>query len=594
MEAAKPQAPANPDPKDHKLTLAFVTQGLVKTGILDAKSAESILKQGDGSKEYPLQTIVKFGVKDRRPPHLPLTLESLVEWLASFSGKPYFEIDPLKIDIKAVTAILPTAYVRRLHVIPVKIENDRVWVATAEPYDLGWVGEVQTVTGKKVSIVVSNPAAIRHFLEEFLTVRTATQDFRKETAGKSGDFGQVVELDRMLGRAKANDLGKNASAVIRIVDWLFQFAQDERATDIHLEPKQGRGQVRFRIDGSMRVVYTFDPELMIPVMTRVKILAEMQVDERRKPQDGRIRYKLADGREMEMRLSTIPVQHGEKLVVRVFDPNMTSRTFEDLGFAPEDIKTWESLINLPHGLVLVTGPTGSGKSTTLHTSLRLIAHDDVNVCTVEDPIEIVNDELNQMQVNTKLEITFGSAIRSFLRQDPDIIMVGEIRDQDAGRMAIQAALTGHLVLSTLHTNDAISSITRLIDLEIPAHLITASVRGMMAQRLVRKLCIHCKKQIHVNKDTWHELCGHHRLAQPAHVYEPVGCRECKHTGYMGRLCVYEVVVMDRELKECIRRNVTLEELMEAVKGKYVPLRLNGARKVAEGVTSVEEVLRVVF
>jgi general secretion pathway protein E len=306
----------------------------------------------------------------------------------------------------------------------------------------------------------------------------------------------------------------------------------------------------------MRVVYRFEPELMLPIVSRMKILANMQVDEKRKPQDGRIRYQIAPGKTMEMRLSTIPTHYGEKLVVRIFDPKMAGKSFEDLGFALGDIKTWEKLINEPHGLVLVTGPTGSGKSTTLHTSLRLIANEDVNVCTVEDPIEIVNDDLNQMQVNTKLKISFGNAIRAFLRQDPDIIMVGEIRDSDAGKMAIQAALTGHLVLSTLHTNDALSAITRLIDLDIPPHLITATIRGMMAQRLVRRLCEFCKAKVPTPKEGWHDIAG--------------------------------------ELRDTIRRTVTLEQLMDVARGKYTPLRVNAASKVAQGVTSIEEVMRVIF
>ncbi len=562
--------------------------------MIQQPDAELILKNNVGSKDYPLSIVAKYGVKDRRAPSLPLSMDAMVEWLAKVAGKPYFEIDPLKMDIKAVTQLLPAAYARRLQVIPVKVEGGNIFIATSEPFALSWVQEVQNVTGKTVAIVVSSPVAIRYFLEEFFTVRTATQDFRKENPFKK-EYGQVLELERMLGKSARNELGKNASAVIRIVDWLFQFANSERATDIHIEPKTGKGTVRFRIDGKMRVVYNFDPEVMLPVVSRIKILADMAMDERRKPQDGRVRYKLTDGKEMEMRLSTIPVQHGEKLVIRIFDSNMTSNTFEDLGFADEDIDKWERLINLPHGLVLVTGPTGSGKSTTLHTSMRLIAKEDVNICTVEDPVEIMNEDLNQMQVSHKAEITFGNAIRAFLRQDPDIIMVGEIRDTDAGKMAIQAALTGHLVLSTLHTNDAVSAITRLIDLEIPAHLITASLRGIMAQRLVRRLCDFCKEKLTPQKDAWSEVVGPHtEVPMPQHVYGPVGCRECKQSGYRGRLCVYEMVLVDRALKDIVRRNVTLEELMDNTKGKYTPLRVCGAQKIIDGVTSIEEVLRVIY
>jgi general secretion pathway protein E len=588
------QARKIPQTQDQKLTLELVLSPLQRLGIIDQNDVAALKKTLATSKDHPLVAIAKLGVLDRRTPSSPVSLENLVEWLARHSGHPYFEIDPLKLDIKSITGVLPVAYVRRLQVIPVKVDATSITIATAEPFALGWTEEIESNTGKRINIVVSNPVQIRHYLEEFFTLETATREFKKENPHAPGDFGKVIELDRLLSKARVSEAGQNAQAVARIVDWLFQFAYDERATDIHIEPRNGKGQVRFRIDGHMRVVYNFDPELMVPVVQRIKILGGMAVDERRRPQDGRIRYKLTDGREMEMRLSTIPVQYGEKLVVRIFDSKIAGKNFADLGFHLDDIEKWEGLINLPHGLVLVTGPTGSGKSTTLHTSLRMLAKEDVNICTVEDPVEIMDEDLNQMQVNAKIDITFGNAIRSFLRQDPDIIMVGEIRDPDAGRMAIQAALTGHLVLSTLHTNDAISSITRLIDLEVPPHLITASLRGMMAQRLVRRLCEFCKKKIALRAEAWSEIFDPREAPPPPHVFEPVGCRECKHSGYVGRLCVYEIVLMDRAIKDCVRKSVTLEELVDVSKGKYVPLRVCGAQKIIEGVTSIDEVLRVIY
>jgi general secretion pathway protein E len=590
MDSAQKRAPAQ---HDRRLTLDFVLAELVRTGLLDQVTAVHIRKQAGEAKEYPLATVAKFAVKSRKPPHPVLTLDALTEWLAVLSGLPYFEIDALRIDLKGVSQILPTAYIRRLGVIPVALTADTVTFATCEPFALSWMEEVQSVVGKKLQIVVSSPAPIRHFIEEFFTVRKATQDFKRENQGQEGDFGRVFELDQMLGKAKANDLGQNAAAVVRIVDWLFQFAHDERATDIHMEPKTGKGHVRFRIDGHLRKVYTFEPDLMLPIVSRIKILADMQVDERRKPQDGRIRYRISGDRELEMRVSTIPCLHGEKLVVRIFDPKLAGKGFEDLGFAPEDVRRWESLISQPHGIVLVTGPTGSGKSTTLHTSLRAIADEDVNISTIEDPIEIVNESLNQMQVNYKYEITFASAIRAFMRQDPDVIMVGEIRDAETAQMAIQAALTGHLVLSTLHTNDAVSSITRLLDLGMPPHLLTATVRGVLAQRLVRKLCESCKVKVATPAEAWQAMLRNHKAPPPPHVYTPGSCRDCKQTGYHGRLCVYEMVVMDRSITERIREKVPLSELYDAAKGKYVPLPLGAARKVAEGVTSIEEVLRVI-
>jgi general secretion pathway protein E len=575
-------------------SLEFALQLLAEDGVINAKTSDFILKQCATETDHPFAIISRFSPNDLRPPHLPLTMDSLSEWMAKYCELPFCEIDPLKIDIKAAVQVLPTAYVRRLQIIPVKIEAKEILIATSDPFTVDWIEQVQDVCKKKVHLAIANPKAIRYFIEEFSTVRSATREFKKNNADTNDFGGRVLELDRMLGKAQGNDLGKDAAAVIRIVDWLFQFAYDERATDIHMEPKKGKGQIRFRIDGRMRAVYSFEPALMLPLVTRMKLLADMQLDEKRKPQDGRIRYKLGKGQEMEMRLATIPAQHGEKIVVRIFDPKMAGKDFVDLGFLPEDIKKWDSLIDLPHGLVLVTGPTGSGKSTTLHTSMRKIANEDVNICTIEDPIEIVNDDLNQVQVNAKVDLTFGEAIRAFLRQDPDIMMVGEIRDADAAKMAIQAALTGHLVLSTLHTNDAISSITRLIDLGIPPHLIAASLRGMMAQRLVRRLCDFCKEKIPTPTEAWRELTAEHKIPEPPYVYAPVGCRECKNTGYRGRVCLYEIVVMNREIKTVVRKSVGINELLDAAKGSYVPLQINGIGKVIEGITSLEEVLRVIF
>lgn len=588
------QSAKNLLPQPSKLTLDYVLTALVAERLITRDQAQKVSAQTGEMAEYPLTIISKFGLRSLVAPNLPITIDFLMEWLAKHCELPLYEIDPVKIDLKTVLQVLPIAYMRRLSVVPVKIEAKEMWIATSDPFAHDWIDQVESVTKKQVHLVLSSPHKIRFFIEEFSTIRSATKDFAAEHAKDTYQYGRVVELERMLGKAKGNDLGKDAAAVIRIVDWLFQFAHDERATDIHLEPKKGKGQVRFRIDGQMRIVYNFDPALMVPVVTRLKLLSEMLIDEKRKPQDGRLRYKLAKGQELEMRLSSIPAQHGEKIVVRIFDPKMAGGNFEELGFESHDIATWEKLINAPHGIVLVTGPTGSGKSTTLHTSLRKIVRDDVNICTIEDPIEIVNDDLNQVQVNSKIDLTFAEAIRAFLRQDPDVIMVGEIRDQDAARMAIQAALTGHLVLSTLHTNDAISSITRLIDLGIPPHLITASVRGMMAQRLVRRLCEFCKKQTPIDQLQWREFCGNDQFAKPESVCEPVGCNECKRTGYRGRLCVYEIVLMDQALKSAVRKNVAIDELMAAVRGKFTPLKINGIGKVFAGHTSMEEVTRVIF
>ncbi|MBA2403920.1 MAG: type II/IV secretion system protein, partial [Bdellovibrionales bacterium] len=338
----------------------------------------------------------------------------------------------------------------------------------------------------------------------------------------------------------------------------------------------------------------FDNEALMMVIARFKILGDMKLDEKRKPQDGGIKRTLDNGKQVEMRLSTLPTNFGEKMVVRIFDKNVAGQDLNFIGFAPEDLKTWETLINEPQGLILVTGPTGSGKTTTLYTTLNKVATPDVNVCTAEDPVEMEIDAFNQVQVNPQIGLTFAECIRSFLRQDPDIIMVGEIRDFETGEMAIQSSLTGHLVFSTLHTNGALATIQRLVDLGLPTFLINSSLSGILAQRLVKRLCNHCKKEVPASADKWATLLDGEVLPMPEKFFEPVGCEECKNTGFSGRLCVYELVRMDDKIKKVIHSDVEISELREKTRGMYRSIRVNGARKVANGETSLEEVLKVVY
>jgi len=473
----------------------------------------------------------------------------------------------------------------------VEINDDEVYFATSEPFNTDWVEEVEKTIKKKIILKVANAIQIEQFIEEFYALKNVVRQIKKEH--NESNLKRTEEIDKMLGEGNSKKFASDDSAISEIVDWLFQYAYDERATDIHIEPRQGKAQVRFRVDGTMRIVYKFDPEIILPIVSRIKILADLKVDEKRRPQDGRLRARIKSNVDLEFRLSTIPTLYGEKLVIRIFNPKMSLKTVRDLGFREKDIKKWDELIHLTHGLILVTGPTGSGKSTTLHTSLRIRATKEVNICTVEDPIEIVNDEFNQMQVNPKIDITFGNAIRSFLRQDPDIIMVGEIRDPDAANMAIQAALTGHLVFSSLHTNDAISSIPRLIDLGIPAHLLNAVLKGIVAQRLIRILCPFCKKKEKTAKASWKQLVQNEKLEMPEEVFIPVGCSECKDVGFKERVCIYEMVAVDDSLRKLIRNDASLDEIKKNLKNIYTPMRINGAEKVIAGETSIEEILRVV-
>ena len=395
------------------------------------------------------------------------------------------------------------------------------------------------------------------------------------------------------------ELGKTGSVdaddqhIVSIVDWLMQYAFSQRASDIHIEPRREQGNVRFRIDGVMHQVYEIPANITAAVTSRIKIMGRLDVAEKRKPQDGRIKTVTPEGQEIEMRLSSMPTAFGEKLVLRIFDPEVLMRDFADLGFERKESQTWNSMIKQPHGIILVTGPTGSGKTTTLYTSLKQLAMPEVNVCTIEDPIEQVEPLFNQMQVHHKIGVDFASGVKTLLRQDPDIIMIGEIRDRETAEMAVQAALTGHLVLSTLHTNDAPSAVARLLEIGVPSYLISATVLGVVAQRLVRTLCPHCKKTSELELAQWKSLIKPWNTEPPKQVYQAEGCLECRQTGYMGRKGIYEMMPLSENLKQHINEDLDLIAFRKhAIREGMKPLNLAGAQKVARGLTTIQEVLKV--
>ncbi|MEO8155148.1 MAG: GspE/PulE family protein, partial [Rhizobacter sp.] len=404
----------------------------------------------------------------------------------------------------------------------------------------------------------------------------------------TASFEQLVELGRSNKQLDANDQG-----VVQVVDWLWQYAFDQRASDIHLEPRRDLSVIRFRIDGVMHTVYQLPPGVMNAMTARIKLLGRMDVVEKRRPLDGRIKTRNPQGDEVEMRLSTLPTAFGEKMVMRIFDPDTTVKQLDALGFGSHDAQRWEQLVSRAHGIILVTGPTGSGKTTTLYSTLRRLATDEVNVCTIEDPIEMIQPAFNQTQVQSAIDLGFAEGLRALMRQDPDIIMVGEIRDLETAEMAIQAALTGHLVFSTLHTNDAASAITRLSDLGVPPYLIGATVIGVLAQRLVRTLCVSCKQPDDVTTaDTIDEVIKPWRINGKVKPYRPVGCLECRMTGYRGRAGLYELLSVTEGANACIHPTPDISKLRkQALSEGLRPLRLAGAMKVAEGLTTIEEVLR---
>ena len=584
-------ATANAAQPDQALSLTQVLKMLVDDGLVESEAARTLISDhGQPTDKHPLEIIAArdwpYGSDSRRK----LTLEALVQWLAQHADLPHYRIDPLSINVSAVTQVVPYAYAVRAGILPVKATPAEVTIATAEPWVREWEAELAPILKRPIKRVLSNPADIERYQVEFYALARSVKASENERSGQVPGTGRNLEQLMELGRA--GKLDANDQHVINIVDWLLQYAFDQRASDIHLEPRRDQGNIRFRIDGVLHEVYQVPGTVMAAVTSRIKILGRMDVAEKRRPQDGRIKTRTPEGKEVELRVSSLPTAFGEKLVLRIFDPDVLVRDFSELGFDRAESDLWQQLIREPHGIILVTGPTGSGKTTTLYSSLKQLATPQVNVCTIEDPIELVEPSFNQMQVQSNIELGFADGVRALLRQDPDIIMVGEIRDLETAEIATQAALTGHLVLSTLHTNDAPSAITRLLELGVPAYLLRATLLGVLAQRLVRRLCPHCKHPVELAPERWRELTGAWKLENPDSIYEADGCLECRETGYLGRVGLYEIMRLDGDIKEQLKDGVDAQDLRAAaVKNGMQPLRIAGAHKIAAGQTSVDEVMR---
>jgi general secretion pathway protein E len=518
----------------------------------------------------------------------PMDAEHVTEWLAREAKLPYLRIDPLKVEITKIGELMSAGFAERYRILPISVVGDEVTVATAEPFDHSWVAELERMWRKRIKLVVSNPQDLARYITEFFNLAKSVKTAVKLGGVMGGSqFEQLVELGKTGKTLDANDAG-----VVQVVDWLWQYAFEQRASDIHLEPRRDQGLIRFRIDGVLHPVYQVPLSVMNAMTSRVKLLGRMDVVEKRRPQDGRIKTKRPNLEEVEMRLSTLPTAFGEKLVMRIFDPDVVVKDIAALGFGEHDASRWEQLVTRPYGIILVTGPTGSGKTTTLYSTLKRLATDEVNVCTVEDPIEMIESSLNQMQVQPGLDLGFAEGLRALMRQDPDIIMVGEIRDLETAEMAVQAALTGHLVFSTLHTNDAPSAINRMLELGVPSYLLSATILGVLAQRLVRTLCKHCKAPDEkFDAAVYAEAVKPWKVSGKQSAYKAVGCLECRMTGYQGRLGVYELLVMTDALRDKITKEPDLLKLrMQAVQDGMHPLRVAAAMKVAEGVTTMEEVM----
>lgn len=578
--------------KDAKLTIQQVLHWLKEDGLISDDHVQDCLHYGANAKnKHPLNILIDCGTTDPTQFNKPFTLEELTRWLAKKVNLPYYYIDPLKIDVASVTLIYSHAYASNYKILPIRVNAEEVVIATAEPFIRSWEVDVAKIQSGQIKRVFSNPDEIKRYLDEFYAFAKSLKGATDNSASKGEstiyNFEQLIEL------GKASDLDANNQHIVNLVNWLLQYAFDLRASDIHIEPRRKQGNVRFRIDGILHDVYQLPAAIMGAVMSRLKILGRMNIIEKRLPQDGRIKTQTLQKQEIELRLSTMPTAFGEKIVMRIFDPEVLLRNYQQLGFNDREQAIWNKMIQHSHGIILVTGPTGSGKTTTLYSTLKHLATSEINLCTVEDPIEQIDPHFNQMQVQPNIGLTFASGIRTLMRQDPDIIMVGEIRDLETAEMAIQASLTGHLVFSTLHTNNAPAAVTRLLNIGVPDYLIQLTLLGVMAQRLLRLLCKSCKQAVSIDDEEWFSLIAPFKAKKPAQVYQAVGCLECRNTGYLGRIGIYEIFTNSPTLKKLMVAGGDSAALQkQAIVEGMRPLRLSAAEKVALGLTSIDEMLRV--
>ncbi|MFZ4285181.1 GspE/PulE family protein [Variovorax sp. HJSM1_2] len=569
-----------------------LVQWLGADGVIDAEEVQRTTARCSQAESAQPALVRLASVAMRRASDgKPLDIEMLTQWLAGYAGLTYLRIDPLKVEVGKVSDTMSAVYAERHKVLPVQVTNTEVVVATCEPFLTDWISEVERQSRRTVRRVVASPLEIHRYTAEFYALAKSVKAAQKTGGASSASFEQLVELGRTSKQLDANDQG-----VVQVVDWLWQYAFNQRASDIHLEPRREQGVIRFRIDGVLHPVYQMPMGVMTAMIARIKLLGRMDVVEKRRPLDGRIKTRNPRGDEVEMRLSTLPTAFGEKMVMRIFDPDTTVKDLDGLGFTPHDAGRWESLVSRPHGIILVTGPTGSGKTTTLYSTLKRVATEEVNVSTIEDPIEMIEPSFNQTQVQVQLDFGFTEGLRALMRQDPDILMVGEIRDLATAEMAVQAALTGHLVFSTLHTNDAPSALTRMMELGIPAYLLNATILGVLAQRLVRTLCKQCRApDTDLSAEQLNEVIRPWKINTEGRSgytpYKAVGCVDCRMTGFMGRMGIYELLTVNEAFKQMVNQSPSIDGLRrQAVKDGMRPLRLAGVLRVAEGLTTLEEVL----
>ena len=587
-----------------KLTLENVAHMLHRKELLSKEQLADVLKRGKAQEHRlyshnnsgtshrahsgaemvsPAEIIASFNLEIPGTTGHLLSEDAITETLAAATSLPYYKIDPLKLDLNVVTDYIPRPFALKNLIVAVAESAGVVTVAVADPFNEAIVNGLATARRLETRRVLSSKSDILKILREFYGFRASVVAAEAE-ASSSVDLGNLEQFFKIKGQ---QELEGTDLHVVSAVDFLLNYAFDQHASDIHIEPKRETSLIRFRIDGVMHNIHVIPKPLHAPIVSRIKMLSRMDLAEKRRPQDGRIKTNF-NNKDMELRVSTVPVAFGEKIVIRVFDPDILLQDLDNMGFYPREMALYNSFLRRPNGIILVTGPTGSGKTTTLYSSLRSLSSPEINIVTVEDPIEMVMEEFNQIGVQQSIGVSFDSILRNILRQDPDIIMIGEIRDRETAENAVQAALTGHLVLSTLHTNDAASTIIRLLDLGVPPFLISATVLGIVAQRLVRKICSHCK----IPRTLSLEECKYLQLSHKNDaVWEGEGCKECRGTGYKGRVGLFEVLDIGDKMKSLITSSVELTHLVAAARQEgLISLREIAINKMLEGVTTYEEVI----
>lgn len=569
----------------------LVKEPIQRARIVKEKRDELQKKSGRKKVSYEpsaVEVIASFQLPLSGSPAKTLTEERITEVLARDAGVAFRKIDPLTLDMKVVTRDLSGPYCRKNLIVPLEETDHGLVVAVADPYNSELFENLKKVTGRNVIPLVSPKGDILKIITEFFGLRHALMAAERES---SPQF-DISNLEQYVKMKPAGEIEPTDQPIVNAVWYLFQYAFENRASDIHIEPKRETSLIRMRIDGDLHTINSI-PSIVHPaIVSRVKMLSRMDIAEKRRPQDGRIKTG-REGKDIEMRVSSLPVAFGEKIVIRIFDPEVLMQDLGELGFFPKELELFTAFIGKPHGIILVTGPTGSGKTTTLYSALKLLATPDVNITTIEDPIEMAWEEFNQVGVQPKADLTFAGALRSILRQDPDIIMVGEIRDRETAENAIQAALTGHLVLSTLHTNDTASAVTRLIDLGIEPFLISSSLIGIMAQRLVRTICSECVTSIQLSQEQLERLGISPKEGKIYAVKRGEGCTHCRGTGYYGRSGVFEVMEVTDRIKKLMTARADAGEIKkQARKDGMTTLFEAAVRKMAQGDTTFEEVIRV--